>query len=430
MGKIQNAEKLQIARGASHYDFRVVVGTSLQAGARLATAFIALATVALLARTLDREAFGRYSATIALFQVLDVLVDGGSLQAAVRMVAKNPRCARAAVKAAVRFRLATAALAIVIATILAWALRDPQVPWVTLASFAFFTHAAGVGVAVLHADIDYKQSESLRIVGSLIGLLATVYLVGIGARDAGSMLVAVYAGASLSNLMLAASVKSDIPPDGDAIDTKTFWRASVALGLGGVIRQAYYSANPILARALAGDLAGGRFAPAYRLSGFSILFSVYFGAAALPALVHLYHSDRLQFDRFVKKWSITLALLGATIAGAMYLFREELITTLFGAEYKDSAKVLQPMCLTTVIIYIGGFALTRLIAQGGDGAAIIISFAGLFVNLMTNLSLTSSFGAEGAAWASVAAEATVAAGAFVGLYLFQKRAALRSKEIV
>ncbi|MFN0207654.1 MAG: oligosaccharide flippase family protein, partial [Planctomycetota bacterium] len=232
---------------------------------RLSTALIALVIVALLARSMERDAFGRYSATLALFQVLDILVDGGSLQAAVRAVAKKSSCARAAVRAAVEFRFFTASISIVIATAVAWILNDPQVGLVTIAAFTFFTHAAGVGVAVLHADIDYKQSESFRVLGSMLGLFATIWLIGGGITDAGSMLVAVYAGSALSNLGLAVSVKSDIPPGGDPIDKKAFWKESIALGLGGVVRQTYYSLNPILARALAGDLAGARFAPAYRI---------------------------------------------------------------------------------------------------------------------------------------------------------------------
>ncbi|MBI3820668.1 MAG: polysaccharide biosynthesis C-terminal domain-containing protein [Planctomycetes bacterium] len=405
--------------GHGRFDARVLAGTGLQAAARLATALLALITVALLARTLEKDAFGRYSATIALFQVLDVLVDCGSLQAAVRFVAKNSACARSAVRSAVRFRIFTAGISVVIATLLAIILKDPQVGFITLAALAFFTHAAGVGVAVLHADIDYKQSESLRIAGSLMGLLATVLLVGLGARDAGSMLIAIYAGASVSNLLLAFSVKSNIPAGEVPVRGSTFWRESVSLGMGGVVRQAYYSANPVLARALGGDIAGARFAPAYRLTGFSILFSVYFGSSALPALVRLFHTDRDAWTRFVRRWTLVLITTGAAIGGGMFIFRERILILLFGEEYADSASVLAPMCITTVVIYLGGFALTQLIAQGRDRAALWISVAGLVVNIITNILLTPRMGAEGAAWASVTTETAVAAGALGFLWMIR-----------
>lgn len=400
----------------SNDDFRVLAGTAMQVAARLATSIIALAILAVLARTLPRDAFGRYSATIALFQVLDVFVDCGSLQAAVRLVARRPAAARSAVRNAVRFRIATACISIITAAVVSFGLGDPQVGFVGIAALSFFSHAAGVGVAVLHADIDYKQSESLRISGSLIGLLGTFLLVGFGRNDAGSMLIALSAGAAIANILLACSVKSNIPPSGERVEPGPFFREALALGIGGVIRQAYYSANPILARALAGDLEGARFTPAYRLCGFSILVSVYFSAAALPAMVRLAHSDRYELRRFFLRSMGLQIVAGSTIAGALFLFRNEIIILLFGPEYADSAAVLAPMCLTSVIIYVGGLTLTRLVAEGFDRIALLISAAGLLTNLAVNFSITPTAGAMGAAWASVATEATVTTGALAALF--------------
>jgi O-antigen/teichoic acid export membrane protein len=240
------------------------------------------------------------------------------------------------VAAAVRFRRTTAFLACLTAVALAWLQGDPQVACVAVASLSFFTHAAGVGVAVLHADIDYSRSEALRVVGSVLGLLGTVILVGFGFRDAGSMLIAVYAGMAISNVLLALSVREEASRGASSLDYRSFRNESLALGIGGVVRQAYYSANPVLARALAGDVAGARFAPAYRLTGFSILVSVYAGAAALPALVRLRSSSPEAHRRFVARWTLGLALLGAAIAGALYVFRVPILRLLFGEEYVDS----------------------------------------------------------------------------------------------
>lgn len=397
--------------GAGKPDVRVLFGTGLQAAARLVTAFVALAVVALLARVLDKEAFGRYGATIALFQVLDVWVDGGSLQAAVRAASRNPGDTGAAVAAAARYRLRMAAIACLTAVGLAWAQDDPQIPCVAIASLSFFTHAAGVGVAALHAGIDFSRSEALRVVGSVLGLLATVVLVGFGFRDAGSMLIAAYAGAGVSNLLLAFSLRGQVPKPAGPFDDRAFQGQALSLGLGGVIRQAYYSANPILARALAGDLQGARFAPAYRLTGFSILISVYAGAAALPALVRLRGGDPRALRRFVNRWTFGLAAAGAAVAAALYAFRRPILTALFGEEYADTESVLAPMCLTSFVIHLGGFAVVRLVAEGRDRLVLGVSAAGLVVNILTNSILTPRMGAEGAAWASLATEATVLGGA-------------------
>ncbi|MFN0206610.1 MAG: polysaccharide biosynthesis C-terminal domain-containing protein, partial [Planctomycetota bacterium] len=192
-------------------------------------------------------------------------------------------------------------------------------------------------------------------------------------------------------------------------------KESIALGLGGVVRQTYYSLNPILARALAGDLAGARFAPAYRITGLSILVSVYFGAAALPAMVRLYHSNRRELNRFTLRWSILLFMIGSAFAGFLFIFREQIIVTLFGADYADSASVLGPMCITTIMIHVGGIVLVRLVAEGRDHAALFVSIAGLAANVIVNIILTPRWGAEGAAWASVATETVVALGACAAL---------------
>lgn len=396
-------------------DRRVVVGTAMQAGARVATALLAFVIVAWLARVLDRDAFGRYGATLALFQVLDALVDSGSLAAVVRRVSSRRETARAAVAAAVQFRLVTATAAVAVTAAAAFLLDDPQPGLVTLAGCMFFSHAVGVGVAALHADIDFARSEGYRVLAAVLGLAATAALVVGGARDAGSMLLAVCVTGALSNVLLARSVRRELPAESAPIDRGAFFREAITLGLGGVIRQGYYSMNPILTRALAGDDEAARFIPAYRLSGFAILISVYAGAAAMPALVRLRLGDPAAHRAFVRRWTLGLAALGAAAGLGLFVLRRPILRLLFGEGYGDTAAVLAPMCITTAAIHVGGFAVIRLVADGRGKTALAISAAGLAANLAANLTLTPRYGAVGAAWASVATEAVVAAGALAAL---------------
>ncbi|HKD99897.1 MAG TPA: polysaccharide biosynthesis C-terminal domain-containing protein [Planctomycetota bacterium] len=405
-------------------DRKVVAGTALQAGGRLVTAAIAFGTVVLLADRLPRDAFGRFGATLALLSILDALVDFGSLSAAVRRVAHEPSAARAVVRAATRFRVVMAAIAAI--ALAAWAvLRDhPQAALVAIAGLGFFTHAAGMGVAVLHADIDYRRSEGFRVLGSALGFAGILALVMFGVRDAGSTVLAFCAGSAIANLALAASVRADLPPLGAGVATRSFVAEAVTLGAGAVVRQTYYSLNPLLADALAGPDEAARFLPAYRISGFAILVSVYASAAALPALARLRREDRGDLARFVRRWTLGLFAIGVSIALVLALASRPLIAWIF-PKYADSAAVLAPMCITIAAIHVGGFALTRLVAGGRSGAVLVVSFVGLAANLATNFLLTPSLGAIGAAWASVATELTVAAGALVAI-----RVALRDEPLL
>ncbi len=394
---------------------RVVIGTALQSAARLVTAVTAFLILAVLARVLDREPFGRYGATLALFQVLDAFVDFGSLQAAVRCVARDPATARAAVRAAVRFRVLTAVISVGVTALAAWGLGDPDVVLVTVASLGFLSHAAGVSVAVLHADVRFGRSEAFRVLGSLLGLVGTLAFVSLGLRDAGSMLVVLFAGTSIANVALAFAVHADLPEGTADIDRRAFLHESITLGLGAVVRQSYYSMNPILARSLAGDEAAAEFIPAYRVSGFAILLSVYFGAAVLPALVKLRASDPARLPAFERGWALALAAIGLAVGGVLFLLRKPLLVLLFGSDYASSARVLGPMCITSGLIYVGGFALVRLVAAGRGRTALAVSVVGLAANLVANFALVPSMGAVGAAWSSVVTEGVVACGALLAI---------------
>ncbi|MBL8693456.1 MAG: polysaccharide biosynthesis C-terminal domain-containing protein [Planctomycetes bacterium] len=403
------------------YDRRVVRGTALLVAARVATAICALAIMKILAVHIDKEAFGRYGSTIALYQIFDVFVDFGSLSAAVRGVAQRPETGRAHVRAAVQFRLVTAAIAVVVSTATALALGDPQVALVALASLTFFAHAAGVHVAVLHADINFLRSEVYRVFGSAAALVLTWLLIVAGYRDAGTMLVAAMGGPAIANLLLAFSVRGTVPLGDMPIHRPSFFVQSLTLGLGAVVRQAYYSLNPLLTRTLAGDLAASKFIPAYRLTGFSILIAVYFGSAVMPALVKLHEENPEEKKRFTRRWTLRLAAIGVAVGLAMYFSREWLLVLAFDESYRSSERVLAPMCITSAVIYVGGFLITQLIAEGRMQATVWASLAGLFANLFMNFTLTPEYGAVGAAWASVVTEVTVAGAAWIALHVWPSR---------
>ena len=120
---------------------RVWSGAIWRFGGRVWGSACTLLALALAARSLDLAAFGRLTYYLAVFAVLDAVVDSGSAQALIQRTASASDVLPSALARARRLRLAAGALGVVLVGGGAFLLGEPEAPWVALASLYPATHA-------------------------------------------------------------------------------------------------------------------------------------------------------------------------------------------------------------------------------------------------------------------------------------------------
>jgi O-antigen/teichoic acid export membrane protein len=117
----------------------------------------------------------------------------------------------------------------------------------------------------------------------------------------------------------------------------------------------------------------------------------------------------------LRRVSLGLGAVAAAATVATWLAARPLVVTIYGGRYADSAPVLRLLALSLPLLFVN-YALThQVLAWGGQRAYLWVTVAALAVNLAANLALVPSWGAQGAAVATLVTEVAVSSGCVVAL---------------
>jgi O-antigen/teichoic acid export membrane protein len=150
-------------------------------------------------------------------------------------------------------------------------------------------------------------------------------------------------------------------------------------------------------------------------AAYTVASAVGFGLLLLPnaittgLLPHLSAAEEGKSavsTRRALRWSLALS---APIAAAFALGGYVLLGPVFGAEYADAAAPLAILCGAVVVIAYNGVLGTALLAAGHVAAIVLQVLCSLGVNLLALLVLAPTFGAVGAATATLLCEIVAAA---------------------
>jgi len=384
---------------------------------RVGHAGAALATLMVLSRHLDVAGVGLYGSYLALYGLLDVATDAGSGLALVRRVSARPERWRASLRAALRFRGISLALAAIPA--LAYALLDPQArrlgPWGLLAAASLLGHLPGTWRALLQIRLRFGLLALAQAGGALLGLAAVLALVAAGVGNPLVFLCATLASRALGNIlvwgggrhMLSAhqgGAREDVADPG-------FARESLTLGAGSLFREAYGRLDVLLLRLLVGAEAAGLYAPCRAAVNLALVLPSYLLTVALPSLAALARRAPAAFLRRCRRLALGLAAVAFPGAAATLPLVPWLLVALFGDAWLPAAPALRILAGAAALAWPGSVLLTGLVARGGAGDALRASALALAGNLLLNLALIPLLGLSGAALARLAAEFLMVASA-------------------
>lgn len=152
---------------------------------------------------------------------------------------------------------------------------------------------------------------------------------------------------------------------------------------------------------LAYYVAATRLSEAWYFVGLTVL-GVYYPKIAAIKVSYSFDNFLHEFANLVR----IIVLLASVLVIFTSFFADQITTALYGEEYVLSATVLIITIFCVPFVYLGA-ASTRLYLEYGDNKAVLIrAILGLFVNILLNLMLIPTYGAIGAAIASLSAQIT------------------------
>ncbi len=376
---------------------------------KLTRLFVGVLISAWIARYLGPERFGllAYALTlVSLFQALSML---GLDNLVVRDIAAASERANVVLGTAVRLRAAGAAGAYITlgATVAVLHANDAaSAGLILLAGIAILMQITEVIDLWFQSQLQSRRTVIAKILSYLTTAAFKVSLVMAGAgltwfAAAGAM------EAALTGLCLCVSYRLFRTQQRwiwDPILARQLLKQSWPLLISGLSVFLYMRLSVIVLREQAGNAEVGLYSVGATLSEmwYFIPMTIFSSVAPIIARKRAEGGDayeRTLLQIFSGMWAISFAIAALNIVGA-----RTFVNLLYGHQYTKSAEVFAIHALTFIPVCIGVVQSVWLINEGRSKIALLQAIAGASTALTLNFLLTSSYGAYGAAIATVVSQ--------------------------
>lgn len=381
--------------------------TSWLAIGRVVTLGVSFLTIAIVARYLGPENFGKLSYAQSFVALFSVLASLGIDQVIYRNLIREPEKEAAWLGSAIAAKAFLGSLTLAVTIVSAFFLNaEPLLTaMITLVALSFIFQPLGTIGHYFNAIVKAKYGAYVTITIALaipLLKLAVIYF------DKGVLYFAALVTFEallygLCNLALYILVLKRTP---------LAWRASLAH-----IRSLLYDSWPLALASFSGYLYGridqimiqqfidstavGLYDVAVRLTELMGFLPGIIITALLPAIIGSRETDATEYRKRWRALTVLCLLISLSSAIALFLLAPRIVGLLFGEAFLGAAAVLRVYVWSTIgtvgIILMQHF----FIAEQASLRFLVFSIAGALMNIALNLLLIPSFGVFGAAYATL-----------------------------
>lgn len=401
-------------QGTAGIPTRVWTSAGWLVGGRMFGSSCTVVMLWVLARGLTDRNFGIFTFWLAVFLVLDGVVDFGAGQVAVQRSARRPSDLASVLKTARRTRLAAATIVVGGVLAAAFAMEEDGAVFLGLAALYQLSHVLELSTIGWRNAIRWRSPVLVRAGASFASLAFVLILRTTGEERPLAYLAAVALGSTTGNVLLHAFGRRGLPSLAgvQAAPMGPFLAASIPIGAAAVCQQLYFHIDNVFIRALYGEEAVGHYSVAVRVMSLSIMGGVFASSAALPWLARAHGKGELLPAAF--RLTAVTGALGLLIAGTLWPLRETMLE-IFKPAFVDAAPALGWLLGAAAAVHVGAPLLTSVVARGDGRRVLGIAAGGLGINLIGNGLLAPAYGMEGAAIATLGTEIWVVAASLIAL---------------
>jgi O-antigen/teichoic acid export membrane protein len=394
---------------------RVLFNTLAQVGGKVALLVAGLVTLRLVTGYLGVETFGDYAIVLSLAPILLVFADLGIATLLARELVQSPERREELAGTLLWFRIAAS-----VGVFLVFLAVMPFLP---------YDHHVKVGLAIACLGVSFlslgsfatpffQVSLRLELVALLDCLVAVLMVASVAAVtmfDLGFYaLVGVNALVGLVNVAVAAVL------------IRRFWRPSLRLDRGQarrllsdglplaaviVLGLLHFRIDAVLLSLLRPAEDVGIYTVAYRFLEQSLVLPGVFMAAVFPLLAAAVRGEGA--DDVVRKSFSFLTLIAVPAALSLMVLADPLVALVAGAGFEAAAVPLRILAPALVFAFVNAVFASLLIALNRQRALILVSAAGILLNVLVNLYAIPRFGYVGAAVTTVISEGVGLCAVFV-----------------
>ena len=401
-------------RGVDRVERALVINTAIEAGGKAAALLIAAASLALAARYLSPDGFGRYQLALAYFTVFGVAVDLGLTTILVRESSRNRAIEARLAGIVLALRLTASTVVMMVALAAAWLL-----PYDRALRGAIAIAGVGVFCAWIQGPLAAPFQTRLRMMpvvaaeltGRLAGLAAMVIVL---ALDAGlSGVVAATSLAALITLVVTAFAVHGVVPI-QLVADRVAWRhvlaAGLPLGVAAALDILYVRIDVFILAIYRPFYEVGLYSMAYRVYELLLLVPGFFIRSLFPVLAREMAEGRTLIRQRIQRATFLVIAAGLPTVAAGVALAPQLVRLVGGEAFAGATVVLRLLLAAVLFSALNSLARHIIIAGGEAGRAVWLYAAGLIINVAVNVALIPRYGAPAAALAMVASETAMLGG--------------------
>jgi O-antigen/teichoic acid export membrane protein len=391
------------------------------------SAALLLVLLTIAGRFLPVDDYGRFRYALALTTIVETIMDLGLSQVTVRTVARDKASADRLFPQVLGLKIMWVAIGLALLAIVTPILRtDPVVIklcyalGISSAVRSYLLTARGLLQGLQRFDLEALAVVSDRVLLLVTGaaaLWAGYGLFGLALAFIGSRLVMLGA-----MQILLRRVVTDVRPAFDRQMWRDIQAAAWPLGFFMIALNTYTYIDTVILGLMRTDTEIGWYAASYSVyEGLTYAPSI-LAAVLTPRLSYLFNHDREAHRALLTRAVLVSLGLGVVLGGGAVLAAAPIITLLFGARYAPAAVPLQILAGGALFVFATWILHAAAISTNLDRRLLLTTIVGLSANVLLNIALIPRYGINGAAWATVLAEALT-----VVLLLVQLERRLRSQ---
>ena len=374
------------------------------------SAALLLVLLTIAGRFLSADDYGRFSYAVALTTIVETIMDLGLSQVTVRSVARDKGSADRLFPQVLGLKIMWVVIGLTVLAAVTPILRsDPVV--ITLC------YALGLSSAVrsyllttrgLLQGLQRFDLEALVVVSDRVLLV----IIGGAVLWAGYGVYGLAAAFVVSRLLMLGAVQillrrviTTVRPAFDRVMWRDIQSAALPLGFFMITLNTYTYIDTVILGLMRTDAEVGWYAASYRVyEGLTYAPSI-LAAVLTPRLSYLFTHDRPAHRALLTRALVASLALGVVLGGGAVAAARPIITILFGSRYAAAALPLQILAGGALFVFATWILHAAAISTNLDRRLLVTTAVGLGANVALNIALIPRYGINGAAAATVLAEA-------------------------
>jgi O-antigen/teichoic acid export membrane protein len=394
---------------------------SAYATATAGSAGLLLVLLLIAGRFLGVDDYGRFMYALAVSTIIETIMDIGLAHVTVRAVARDPAAAPTLFRHVLGLKVVWVAIGLVLVFVSAPLLRsDPVVirlcylMGLSSAARSYFLTARGLLQGTNRFDLEAVTVVSDRVLLLVFGTVTLTLgydVIGLGVAFVLARLVMFVAVTLLLRGLLGHAA-----PTYDRDVWRELQAAALPLGFFMISLNLYSYIDTVILGAMRSNAETGLYGAAYRIyEGLTYPPSIV-ASLVTPKLSYLFVHDRARVRGLLTRTVSLAAGMGVILGGIAMVVAAPLVRLLFGADFDAAALPLQILAGGALFVFCTWILHAAAIATNLDRRLFLTTLIGLGTNVGLNVALIPRWGMNGAAAATVVAEAVT-----VALLLLQLR---------